>query len=83
MPKFKAAHIREQGQDMILFPLDASFDSKTDRDQSETLAALEFRAHRAGLAGRAVAVWERGHQTRCLGPTAWRGFLESLVSLGG
>ena len=78
MPSFRVAHIREQGQDMLLFPLDRSFGYKTDDDQSEILSELEERAHGAGLAGRAVAVWEAGGGTRFLGPRPWHGFLQSI-----
>jgi hypothetical protein len=49
MPKYKAAHIHEQGQDMIIFPLDAKFDHMTDSDKQDELDALQFRANAAGL----------------------------------
>lgn len=78
MPRLKAAHVRQQGQDMIIFPLDSSFGNKASDDQSEVLAELEQRAHAAGLAGRAVAVWERGREMHSLGPRAWQGFLRSI-----
>ena len=78
MPSFNVAHIREQGQDMLLFPLDDSFDYKSSTEQNSTVAQLQMRARSAGLAGRAVAVWERGSETRFLGPPQWRGFLQSI-----
>jgi len=78
MPKLKAAHINEQGQNMIIFPLDRTFGMKTDHARSELLEELERRAHAAGLAGRAVAIWERGNQTHFLGPRSWQMFLQSI-----
>ena len=78
MPKFKAAHIREQGQNMIIFPLDSSFGSKASSDQSEALSDLEFRANDAGLEGRAVVVWESRNGMYFLGPTPWHGFLRGI-----
>ncbi len=78
MPSFKTAHIREQGQDMIIFPLDNSFGSKSSSDQSDALTDLEFRANAAGLAGHAAAVWESGNRTYSLGPRPWQGFLQSI-----
>ena len=78
MPHLKAAHINEQGQNMIIFPLDHTFGQKTDTDQSRSLMELERRAHSAGLAGRAVAVWQSGGRTLFRGPQAWRGFLQSI-----
>lgn len=81
MPRLKVAHINEQGQDMIIFPLDHTFGQKSDSDQSQAIAELEHRAHSAGLAGRAVAVWQNGGRTLFRGPQAWRGFLQS-ISMG-
>jgi hypothetical protein len=78
MPSFNVAHLREQGQDMLLFPLDDSFDNKSSADQNSTVAQLQMRANRAGLAGRAVAVWQRGSETRFLGPPSWRAFFQSI-----
>jgi hypothetical protein len=78
MPTFKLAHIREQGQNMLLFPLDRSFDLKSDLEKSQIVRELEDRAHRAGLAGRAAAIWESGGRTYTLGPKAWAAFLHSV-----
>lgn len=79
MPRLKAAHVREQGQNMIIFPLDSSFGSKSSSDQSDALAELEIRANAAGLAGHAVAVWESGNRMHFLGPSRWQGFLQSIT----
>lgn len=78
MPSFNVAHVKEQGQNMLLFPLDSSFDHKPETDQKAVVAELEMRAHRAGLAGRAAAIWESGGRTHTLGPPSWAGFLRSL-----
>ncbi len=78
MPTLKAAHIREQGQNMIIFPLDSTFGSRSSSDQSNALVELEQRAHAAGLAGGAVAVWETGGRTHFLGPRPWHAFLQGI-----
>jgi hypothetical protein len=78
MPSFKVAHINEQGQDMLLFPLDPSFGLKGPVIQNNALAELQTRANNAGLAGRAVAVWEEGNKTMSIGPEPWKAFLGSL-----
>lgn len=78
MPSIKLAHIREQGQNMLLFPLSSDFHHKTDGEQRQALLELERRAHGAGLAGRAVVFWEYGRRTRFLGPAPWRAFLQGL-----
>jgi hypothetical protein len=78
MPHFDVAHLQEQDQDMLLFPLSSAFGQKTQADQNASLLELELRARAAGLAGRAAAFWERGNRTYYLGPDNWRGFLESM-----
>ena len=78
MPSLKAAHIREQGQNMIIFPLDHTFGHKSDRDRSLALNELEQRARASGLAGRAVAFWESANRTHFIGPRPWHPFLGGL-----
>ena len=78
MPSFKVAHIREQGQDMLLFPLSGNFGVKGPKEQDKVLAELQARAQAAGLTGRAVAVWELGGRTYSVGPKPWEAFLGSL-----
>jgi len=79
MPTFKVAHIREQGQDMIIFPLNSAFGRQPETEQQDELAALKYQAHAAGLAGQAVAVWDAGGgRMGFMGPPQWQGFLRSL-----
>ena len=78
MPSIKVAHVREQAQDMLLFPLSSSFGSKPTSDQNLILADLERCAHRAGLEGRAAAFWESGGRTHFFGPRPWGSFLRSI-----
>ena len=78
MNRFKLAHLREQGQDMLIFPLDPNVHHKTNAEKEEILDELEWRAHAAGLAGHAVIVWEYGRRFYFLGPQLWQGFLRSL-----
>jgi hypothetical protein len=78
MPHFKLAHIYQQGQNMLLFPLDSGFGHKTSAQRNATLQELEARAHAAGLAGRAAVFWTMGNRTYSLGPAPWRNFLNSF-----
>ncbi len=78
MPRFKVAHINEQGQDMLIFPLDSNVHNKRDSDKEDILDELERRAHAAGLAGSAVIIWEHGNHTHFMGPRRWHPFLEGL-----
>jgi len=79
MSRFPIAHIREQGQDMIIVPLDRSFGYKSQKEQSQITNALQLWASRAGLAGTVVPVWDVGSgRMAFIAPSPWRGFFQSL-----
>jgi hypothetical protein len=79
MPQFNVAHLREQGQDMLLFALEgSSFHNKSESQQSEILAELQLRANRAGLAGQAAIFWDYGSSGYFRGPRPWHPFLRSV-----
>lgn len=60
MPRFKVAHLRQQGVDLIIIPLESSFGNKTLQDQKAAITELQARASTAGLAGTVVLVWDAG-----------------------
>ena len=74
MPRYKVAHLREQGQDMIIIPLEASFGSKSDADQNGFMVDLQTRANAAGLRGTVAAVWPGGFRA----PSPWHPFFRTL-----
>jgi hypothetical protein len=76
--KFKIAHIKEQGVDLIIIPLDSSFDYKTQNDQIETVGALQMYASSAGLAGKVVPVWLSGRNMKFIAPPNWHPFFKSI-----
>lgn len=78
MARFKIAHIREQGVDLIIVPLDSSFGNKTQSEQSETIASLQLCASSAGLAGKVVPVWREGSSHRFIAPQQWHPFFKSI-----
>ncbi len=79
MPHFKIAHLREQGQNMIIVPLESSFEQKSDEDQrAAAIAELQVRARGAGLAGTVVPVWQSGGRMYSIAPAPWRSFFQSL-----
>lgn len=78
MPRFKVAHIRRQGQDILIFPLEPSVHNKLDSEKQDILQELEMRAHAAGLAGGAVIIWQHGRRVNFMGPRPWHPFLKSL-----
>ncbi len=79
MPTYKVAHIHEQGNDMIIFPLESKFGDMSVPDQDQELSILGSRANAAGLKGAAVAVWDAGSgKMGFRGPLHWYVFLSSI-----
>jgi len=79
VPSFKVAHIREQGNDMIIFPLTPEFGQLAGAEQDQELAFLGSRANSAGLRGVAVAVWDLGHgRVAFRGPVSCYPFLSAI-----
>ena len=78
MTTLKVAHIREQGQDMIIVPLDGSFDRKSEDDQLDAIDEIQAAASSAGLRGTVAVVWPSGGRMKFIGPQPWHPFLRSL-----
>ncbi len=78
MPQLKVAHLREQGQDMIIIPLDQNFDYKSSADQNAALNELQMRASAAGLAGAVALIWLHGRGTKFMAPPPWHPFFRTL-----
>ena len=80
MPRLKIAHILEQGQNLIVVPLESSFGGNPLLRQQEITAELQMRAHAAGLAGTAVPVWDGGNgRMAFLAPHNWHPFFRSIT----
>jgi len=79
MPRFKVAHLNQQGQDMVIIPLESSFGHKTSQDQQEIIADLQIHSRAAGLAGIVVPVWDSGGgRMAFVAPHQWHPFFTSL-----
>ena len=78
MTQLHIAHIREQGQDMIIVPLDSSFRFKSREEQNEAINSLQICAQNAGLAGRVVVCWSNGGQYQFIAPNQWHAFFKSI-----
>jgi hypothetical protein len=78
MPRFRVAHVREQGVDLIIVPLASDFGQKGSSEQQEVIAELQIRARSAGLAGTVVPVWTSGGRSNFIAPTNWHRFFRSL-----
>lgn len=79
MKRFKIAHFREQGVDIIVVPLDPSFGAKPQSQQQDTIDWLQSCAESAGLAGTVVPVWRSGRGHQFIAPTAWHKFFQSFT----
>jgi hypothetical protein len=79
MTTFEVAHIRQQGQDIIIVPMRSDFGYKTAVDQARIEGALQIAATQAGLAGRVVTVWDSGGGRMAFrSPRQWHPFFASL-----
>jgi hypothetical protein len=78
MSTYKIAHLREQGADMIIVPLDSSFGNKVESEQHEFVTALQLCARSAGLAGIVVPVWREGNGHRFIAPRNWHNFFRTF-----
>jgi len=78
MPRYEIAHIQEQGVDIIIIPMDASFGKKSEDAQYKALEELQMRATSAGLAGTVVPVWKVEGQMMFLAPPNWHSFFHSI-----
>jgi hypothetical protein len=68
MSKYRIAHLREQGQDMIIVPVDPSFGYKAQSEQFDFITALQCCARSAGLVGTVVPVWRSGSSHGFIAP---------------
>lgn len=80
MERFKVAHIREQGQDIIIISVASSFGFKSNTEQNQLRAALQVCASTAGLAGMVVPVWDTGGgRMGFLAPAQWRSYFSGMT----
>ncbi len=83
MPRLCVAHVREQGIDLIITPLDRSFGHRTVAEQHAALEELQARSHAAGLAGTVVPVWDSGGgRMSFIAPQNWHPFFRGLTLEG-
>ena len=78
MANYKVAHLREQGVDLVIIPLDSSFGYKSSSDQNEIIDALQACSSGAGLAGTVVPVWLSGSTRHWICHRNWNPFFETF-----
>lgn len=80
MATFQVAHLREQGQDIIIVLVDRSFGYKSSTEQNQICAGIQACAASAGLAGTVVPVWDNGGgRMAFLAPQPWVPFFQSMT----
>jgi hypothetical protein len=77
MAKYLIAHVRQGGQNMIIFPLDASFGGQSNHAQEALMRTFHLAAAGAGLAGHVVVIWRSEDRTYFRAPYAWHSFFTS------
>lgn len=79
MPRFKVAHLNEQGQDMVIIPVDASFGEKSPAEQQAIIGNLQHHSQAAGLKGTVVPMWEIDGTTYFTAPGPWHPFFQQVT----
>jgi hypothetical protein len=83
MPTLKVAHLRQQGVDLVIAPLDSDFGHKTRQDQQHIISEIQMRSRSANLAGTVVPVWDGGGgRMSFIAPPNWHPFFRSLNMRG-
>lgn len=78
MNEYRIAHLHEQGQDLIIIPLDYKFALKTQDEQLATKNSLQKCADAAKLKGIVVPVWQKGKRMMFIAPLNWHAFLQTI-----
>jgi hypothetical protein len=79
MPTFQVAHLRRDGQDVIIVPVDRSFGHRSPAEQARIQEAFQRSAAAAEIPGVVVPVWEDalgGMAFRA--PPPWHEFFKSI-----
>jgi hypothetical protein len=80
MPRFEVAQVSEEGQPLLIVPLDPSFGNKTLGDQQTIIADIQSHADAAGLAGKVILVWSNSNTGMSfIAPLNWHHFFKRLA----
>ena len=58
MPTFQVAHLRHEGHDLIIVPVDRTFGARSPSEQSRIQEAFQRSAAAADIPGVVIPVWE-------------------------
>jgi hypothetical protein len=79
MPTFQVAHLKQNGQDVIIVPVDRSFAARSPAEQARIQEAFQRSAGSAKIPGVVVPVWEDASGRMAFrAPEAWQTFLKTI-----
>jgi hypothetical protein len=79
MPTFQVAHLRRDGQDVIIVPVDRSFGKRSPPEQARIQEAFQRSAAAADIPGIVVPVWEDPTGRMAFrAPPPWQEFFKSI-----
>ena len=79
MPTFQVAHIRRDGQDVIIVPVDSSFGKRSPAEQARIQEAFQRSAAAVDMPGVVVPVWEDASGRMAFrAPPPWHEFFKSI-----
>jgi hypothetical protein len=79
MPTFQVAHMRRDGQDVIIVPVDPSFGKRSPAEQARIQEAFQRSAATADIPGVVVPVWEDASGRMAFrAPPPWHEFFKTI-----
>src|SRR5215212_9465337 len=79
MPTFQVAHLRREGQDVIIVPVDRSFGKRSPAEQARIQEAFQRSAASVDMPGVVVPVWEDDSGRMAFrAPPPWHDFFKSI-----
>jgi hypothetical protein len=79
MPTFQVAHLRRDGRDVIIVPVDRSFGKRSPSEQARIQEAFQRGAAAAEIPGVVVPVWEDASGRMAFrAPPPWHEFFKTI-----
>jgi hypothetical protein len=79
MPTFQVAHLKRDGQDVVIVPVDRSFGKRSPSEQARIQEAFQRSAAASALPGVVVPVWEETSGKMAFrAPPPWHEFFKSI-----
>jgi hypothetical protein len=76
--KYRVAHVRYQGSDMVIVIINPSFFHGSNRDQQRWFTSIQQCVRSVKLAGQTLVVTNDNGRFRFYGPNDWHKFLRTI-----